>query len=108
MRCRNDSAQRWPGGSRAGAGQATALSLHPNQAESVASRGRLPFDREMSLALDTQQAALDEIAEGFGHLRVAYQISPADRYLPKALLATVEAFGEAVGAVRELESAAGL
>ena len=67
-----------------------------------------PFDREASLALDVQHAALDEIAEGFGHLRAAYQISPANGYLPKALLATVEAFGEAVGAVRELEHEARL
>ena len=36
------------------------------------------------------------------------QISPTNGYLPRALLATVEAFGEAVGAVRELEHEARL
>ena len=67
-----------------------------------------PFDRERSLALDTQQAALDAVAEGFVALRLAYQLTPENRYLPRALAVTVEAFGAAVGAVRELEREARL
>lgn len=102
---RNGSAQaRRLSAPRTPAGQASVpFACHSTDLGAGRQGEQEPFHREGNLALDAQQAALDEIAEGFGHLRAAYQISPANRYLPKALLAAVEAFGVAVGAVRDIE-----
>ncbi len=82
----------------------------PSSANLAAGRQgeQVSFDRERSQLLDTQQAALDSIADGFARLRLANQLTPANRHLPKALLATVEAFSEAVAAVHTLEAEARL
>lgn len=93
-RAGSPAAPRTPGGQ-----PSVPVACHSTTQAGRGQREQAPFDREASLALDVQQAALDELVVGFGHLRAAYQIAPANRYLPRALTASVAAFGAAVARV---------
>ena len=98
-----ENPQPRPGVRRVGACHSPTRLLQRTHAGARPSRAPVPFDQVHSMALDVAQTPLDAVAEGFVALRLAYRLNPTNRHLPKALTATVEAFGAAVGAVRELE-----
>lgn len=108
MRCRDDDARRWPGGSRAGAGQAATLSLYPNQAKNVASRSRVPFDLRLSRELDDWQEAQAELVSAFQSVRRAYAARPGAQHLPRLLARVLWAFIETVDSIRSLEDGVGI
>lgn len=84
---RDRSARLTPSAPRAGTCQSPArFACKATNPSDGRQGGQAPFDAKLSQLLDVQQAALDEIAEGLGHLRAAYRLRPTSRSAARAVL----------------------